>query len=83
MKKKHTMSLCKLCSCINTKENPEKKDGYFCSELIASIYKRMKVIADDRLSSRFYPGSFESPNNSLNFINGAYLDEEKLIDFYL
>jgi hypothetical protein len=77
------MSICKLCKCKNVKEEPEKKKGYFCSELVASILKIMKVLADNKLSSRFYPGTFEAPSESLEFINGAYLDDEKLIDFYL
>ena len=77
------MSICKLCKCKNVKEDPEKKKGYFCSELVASIFKRMKVLADTKLSSRFYPGTFESPSTSLELINGATLDDEKLIDFYL
>lgn len=42
----------------------------------------MKVLADNKLSSKFYPGTFEAPNKGLEFINGAYLGEEKLIDFY-
>eukprot|EP00826_Nyctotherus_ovalis_P059507 TRINITY_DN8282_c0_g1_i19.p1 TRINITY_DN8282_c0_g1~~TRINITY_DN8282_c0_g1_i19.p1 ORF type:complete len:184 (-),score=55.26 TRINITY_DN8282_c0_g1_i19:137-688(-) len=83
LKKKHTMSICKLCKCKNVKEEPVKKNGYFCSELVASVFKRMKVMPDNKLSSRFYPGTFESPSESLEFINGAYLDDEKLIDFYL
>lgn len=83
LKKKHTMSICKLCRCKNVKEDPSKKVGYFCSELVASVFKRMRVLADTRLSSRFYPGTFESPSPSLEFINGAYLEDEQLIDFYL
>jgi len=77
------MTLCKLCKYKNVKEDVEKKKGYFCSELVASFLKRMKVLADTKLSSRFYPGTFESPSTSLEFINGAYLDDEKLIDFYI
>ena len=77
------MSICKLCKCKNEKEDPVTKDGYFCSELVASVFKRMRIILDDTLSSRFYPGTFEAPNRKLKFINGAYLGDEKLIDFYL
>jgi len=82
--KKHTMSICKLCKCTNVKENPEKKKGYFCSELVASVYKQMGVLADTKLSSRFYPGTFESINDgNLEFTNDANLGPEILIDFYL
>ncbi len=77
------MGLCKLCRCRNVKEEPAKKTGYFCSELVASIFKRMNVIADSKLSSRYYPGAFEAEGCKLEFINGAYLGEEIMIDFYL
>ncbi len=75
--------MCKLCKCSNRPENLKTKKGYFCSELVASVYKRMKIIPDDRPSTRFYPGTFESRANSFEFINGAYLDDEVLIDFHL
>lgn len=77
------MSLCKLCRCRNVKEHPEKKKGYFCSELVASIFKRMNVILDNKLSSRYYPGDFEAKYEKFEYINDAYLDKEMLIDFYL
>ena len=77
------MSICKLCKCQNVKEDPTKKKGYFCSELVASVYKRMNVIPDNMLSSKFYPGTFEATNDKFELINGASLDPEIVIDFYL
>jgi len=77
------LNICKLLKCRNVKDNPENKKGYFCSELVACIYKRMNVIEDNTASTKFYPGTFETGYKKIQFINGAFLEDEILIDFYL
>jgi len=54
--------------------NSNDKEGYFCSELIADLYKEMGVIHSTRISHYYFPSTFLG--NTLNFINDWYLDSE-------
>ncbi len=83
VEKRHSVSVCKLCGCRDSSEDPNKKSSYFCSELVASIYKLMGVLTKERPSVRYMPGSFEGPGTNLRLTSGAYLGNELLIDFFL
>lgn len=61
-------------------EDPKKKKGFFCSELVAMAYKMMGILPDDPPASKYWPGDFADSKN-LKFINRAYLQSGMLIDF--
>ena len=54
--------------------------GYFCSELIATIYKRLEVLPKHISSANYWPGSF-SAEEKLPLNPGAILGDEHLIEF--
>jgi len=83
--KPHSVNLCKLCGCCykSIEKDTGQKNTYFCSELVASIYKILEILPEEKAAERFIPGSFEGPLANTNFINGASLDHELLIDFNL
>ena len=58
----------------------EEKEGYFCSELIAAVYKHVGLLPDELSSCQYWPSSFSS-NHELLLVNGAYLGEEMKIIF--
>ncbi|OMJ90100.1 hypothetical protein SteCoe_7587 [Stentor coeruleus] len=61
-------------------EDPKKKKGFFCSELVAMAYKMMYILPDNPPASKYWPGDFADSKN-LKLINGACLQPGMLIDF--
>lgn len=57
---------------------PEDK-SYFCSELVASLYKYLGLLPTEISSSNYWPGSF-STETSLKLLKNAYLSPEFLIN---
>lgn len=61
-------------------ENEEDKDAtYFCSELIATLYKTWKLLDRSVASAQYWPSSFSSRNENLNLLQGELTKE---IDIY-
>ena len=58
---------------------PENK-SYFCSELIASLYKFLGLLPFEISSANYWPGSF-STEVAIPLKNGAKLGSEFLIEF--
>ena len=54
--------------------------GYFCSELVAVIYKLLGLLPKQISSSQYWPGSF-SAETKLALGSGAALGDEYLIEF--
>ncbi|EGR32603.1 PH domain protein [Ichthyophthirius multifiliis] len=83
LNKKFSLTLRKLLH-KKQEQNEESEHNsnrtFFCSELIASLYKKMKVLAEDTASSYYLPGSFSQQKN-LKLINRAQLQNELVIDF--
>eukprot|EP00826_Nyctotherus_ovalis_P010845 TRINITY_DN12834_c0_g2_i10.p2 TRINITY_DN12834_c0_g2~~TRINITY_DN12834_c0_g2_i10.p2 ORF type:complete len:146 (+),score=35.79 TRINITY_DN12834_c0_g2_i10:989-1426(+) len=61
------------------KQIPKDK-GYFCSELVAALYKFLEILPPEICSSHYWPGSF-STETELKLINGARLGPECIIEF--
>jgi len=61
-------------------QNLSKNRSFFCSELIASLYKVMKLLPKNIVSSNYWPGSFSCEAN-LELERNAFLSDEYLIDF--
>jgi len=61
-------------------ENLNKNKKFFCSELVASIYKVMGVLPKNICSAQYWPGSFSCESN-IDLINNCSLSEEYYISF--
>ncbi len=62
-------------------ENIKEDKTFFCSELVASIYKNLGLLPRERAASNYWPVDF-SQKSKLKLLDGAYLEQEKLIEFY-
>ena len=60
----------------------EEQESYFCSELIACVYKHMGIIDGNASARHYLPGSF-SVDMQIPFVSGAALGSEHLLDFNL
>lgn len=62
-------------------ENIKEGKTFFCSELVAAIYKNLGILSKERAASNYWPVDF-SEKTKLRMLNGAYLEQEKLLEFY-
>jgi hypothetical protein len=53
--------------------------GFFCSELVASAYKILKLLPEFPVSNMYWPGDFSS-EKTLTLQKGASFSQEQLID---
>ncbi len=51
---------------------------FFCSELIANIYKRLNLLDSEISSTQYWPKNF-SEKSQLNLLQGASLSREELL----
>jgi hypothetical protein len=58
----------------------DEREGYFCSQLVASAYKSLGLLPRQIPSCSFWPGDF-SCRRVLSLKKAAYLTEEQVIDF--
>lgn len=59
-------------------EEEEPERGYFCSELVAKVYKKLGLLEKEKASSSYWPVDFTS-RGGLNLFESAFLGEERLI----
>jgi len=81
--KRYSLAATKLLRkhCTNDSDISIKEDKtYFCSELVASLYKNMGLLPPDISASQYWPVNFSS-RAGMKLQNGAFLDEEKLLEF--
>eukprot|EP00347_Sterkiella_histriomuscorum_P010769 403374988 len=81
--KKYKVTATKLLrkKCIDDSDDNIREDKtYFCSELVASIYKNLGLLPQEKSASRYMPGSFQS-KKGLKLLGGAVLEDDKLVDF--
>jgi len=67
-------------------KNEEDKDecikptkSFFCSELVATAYKRLGLLEEDKSASKYWPGDFAGDNIAL--LEGASLSKEFTLTF--
>ena len=60
----------------------KESKSYFCSELVASAFKRIGLLPENVSATQYWPNNFAS-NSTLNLQKDAYLGDEYLIDFSL
>ena len=82
--KKHGLSRCKIfCGC-GADDGLNARKSYYCSDLVACIYKIMGITTtDDKSTIKYMPGGFEGTSINLKLCCGAHLGGELLVDFYL
>ena len=58
-------------------EKLEADKSFFCSELVASAYKRIGILDPDKAASSYWPGDFstEKKSNEVKLLRGAYLGD--------
>ncbi len=81
--KKYKLSPFRMLQPYSSKDsiaNIKDKGGYFCSELVASIFKLMGFLPRHISSAHYLPGNF-SAESKLALSNGAALGDEHLIEF--
>ncbi|CDW89200.1 ph domain-containing protein [Stylonychia lemnae] len=81
--KKYKVTASKLLrkKCVDdSDENIREDKTYFCSEIVASVYKNMGILPMEKSASQYMPGNF-SMKKKIHLLKGAYLEEERLIDF--
>eukprot|EP00828_Plagiopyla_frontata_P043350 TRINITY_DN6731_c0_g1_i1.p1 TRINITY_DN6731_c0_g1~~TRINITY_DN6731_c0_g1_i1.p1 ORF type:complete len:268 (-),score=39.93 TRINITY_DN6731_c0_g1_i1:177-980(-) len=82
----YSISLKKLMqkqSVIQQQDQQAQKDKtreFFCSELVASAYKRAGLLPQDKSAMQYWPGDFAQKNSSFPLLNGV-LSEEFLLYF--
>lgn len=54
---------------------------FFCSELVAKIFKDSKLLKTEVPSGKFLPGTFSSTNSKLQLEQDAWFGEEEMIVF--
>mmetsp|Transcript_29375 Transcript_29375/g.29105 ORF Transcript_29375/g.29105 Transcript_29375/m.29105 type:complete len:125 (-) Transcript_29375:3-377(-) len=67
---------------IRNKEDNSKKQGFFCSELVAAAYKSIGLLPEKPPASKYWPGDF-SEKKKIQLLKGARCGEELIIDFDL
>jgi hypothetical protein len=60
----------------------EEYTDFFCSQLIAAVYKKLGFLPFDKSSCQFWPSSF-AVRTKLELLNGARLGEEFVVKFDL
>ena len=63
----------------NDAEDTDK--SYFCSELVASAYKRLGLLPKEVSASQYWPGSFSNKGGIALVQEGARLEDEQEIEF--
>lgn len=84
--KKYKMNLVKICRTKSKRDAAEEikeNKSYFCSELIASAYKRIGLLPEDVSATQYWPSAFSARANMELMKENAWLGEEYLIDFSL
>lgn len=65
------------------KRNPEddEKKTYFCSELVARLYKELGLLDEEKSSTRYYPVDFSDKTRLKFHRERVYMEPERLIAF--
>lgn len=58
----------------------QEYDHFFCSQLVAALYKKLDLLPSEVSSCNYWPGNF-SDSKSLSLRAPAYLGEERVIKF--
>lgn len=70
---KYELGVIKLMRKSSDDDVEKAKNGYFCSELVAKIYKLTGLLDKQKASSQYWPIDFTEASE-MTLLNGAYLD---------
>ena len=65
---------------MRNKEEEEKKT-YFCSELVARLYKELGLLDEEKASTRYYPVDFSDKTKLVFKRDKVAFDHERVIAF--
>ena len=71
-----------LSSTKEDKEKGQKYDSFFCSELVAALYKACGLVSAKVSCTQYWPVTF-SDKESIDFLNGAKLEPELTVNLGL
>ncbi|CAD8048153.1 unnamed protein product [Paramecium sonneborni] len=81
--RQYNLSFTKLLqdkSTIITSQNQNEDPTYFCSQLIAKLYKQIGLLNQDKSANQYWPGSFSNERADIQLSDGS-LSDEYLIGF--
>lgn len=61
---------------LQSKSDVMESKSYFCSELVATAYKRLGLLDIENASSSYWPGEFSQESTNLKLLKGASLCDE-------
>lgn len=71
-----------LTSTKEGKEKGAKYDSFFCSELVAALYKACGLVSAKVSCTQYWPVTF-SDKECIDFLNGAKLEPELVVNLEL
>jgi hypothetical protein len=74
----YRMTMSKL---VTKASSDEEFNDFFCSQLVAALYKKLDLLPDDVSSCTYWPSNF-SVSRNMKLKAPAYLGEERKINFY-
>ena len=81
--KMYDFSLKKMFKRVSLEEDPDSidkksnKNNYFCSELVAALYKYINILDKRKSSTQYWPGSFEE-DEEIQFIETLEFGKPRL-----
>lgn len=74
------MKLLKRFSVVN--QQIDENRTFFCSELVAAVYKQIGLVDEQKAATQYWPGSFSVEEN-IPLLQGAKFSMEYVIDFQM
>jgi len=69
-----------LSACEDLQVKPEQ--AFFCSELLALLYKRLGILETSRPSHSYWPGCFSTEKGGITLAGDAMLSAEFTVNLY-
>ena len=68
-------------SSLNRNQEEEDKKTYFCSELVARLYKELGLLDEEKASTRYFPVDFSDKTKMLFKRDNVTFDHERVLAF--
>lgn len=72
----------KIASTKEDQANGQKYDSFFCSELVAALFKACGLLSAKVSCTQYWPVTF-SDKESIDFLNGGKLEAEMVVNLDL
>lgn len=80
--KRYEIGPSKLLKRVSVIRKNDEDRTFFCSELVAAVYKQLELLEGEKSSSQYWPGSF-SDKEKMSLLKGAKFSKEYVIDFQI